>query len=246
MMDYMNKKQIFIFSFSFIFILSLFFVVPKIAFAIIPSDIYYTDQWYLQKIKAKEAWDKVRESPNVIIAVIDSGVQINHPDLASNIWINHNEIPNNNIDDDKNGYIDDINGWDFVDNVADSSPKFTQGFTEVGIHHGTVIAGIIAASSDNAVGISGITWNAKIMPLKVLDDKGEGNTEKVVKAINYAVANGANIINLSFVGAGYNDSLNEAIRRAYIAGVIIVAAAGNEENQGHGGSLDSTPMYPEI
>lgn len=212
--------------------------------SIIPSDTYYGSQWYLQKIRAIDTWDEVRESPGIIIAVVDSGVQINHPDLASNIWVNKKEKPGNGIDDDKNGFIDDINGWDFINNVADPAPKFKEGYTEAGILHGTIIAGIAAASGNNAAGIAGITWKAQIMPLKVLDDKGEGNTTKVVKAIDYAVANGADIINLSFVGFGYSKSLDDAIKRAYDAGVIVVAAAGNEQADGEGYLLDETPMYP--
>ncbi|MDO9399806.1 MAG: S8 family serine peptidase [bacterium] len=254
----MNKKltSFFVLFFSFASALSLFFIVnlqtasataelnSPFHASIIPSDTYFSNQWYLQKIHAVEAWDQIRESSNVVIAVIDSGVQIDHQDLKSNIWINSKEIPNNNIDDDNNGYIDDINGWDFVNNVADPSPKFMPGFTEAGINHGTIIAGIIAGSGNNAIGVSGIAWNAKIMPLKVLDDKGEGTTNGVINAIDYAIANGANIINLSFVGLGYSSSLNEAIKRAYVAGLIIVAAAGNEEGNGHDGSLDTSPMYP--
>ncbi|MFH1233435.1 MAG: S8 family serine peptidase [Patescibacteria group bacterium] len=252
----MDKKltSFFILFFSLASLLSLVFIFQsKIALAesnfhyhatIIPSDTYFTNQWYLSKIKVVEAWDQIRESPDVIIAIIDSGVQINHPDLASSIWVNKKEIPNNNIDDDNNGYIDDINGWDFVNNVADPSPKFMPGWTDTGIQHGTVVAGIVAASGNNATGIAGVTWSAKIIVLKVLDDKGEGSSDKVVKAIDYAVANGADIINLSFVGLGYSNSLNEAIKRASSAGLLIVAAAGNEEAQGHGGSLDATPVYP--
>ncbi len=212
--------------------------------SIIPSDTFFNNQWYLQKIKATEAWDTVRESPNVVIAILDSGVQINHPDLKSNIWLNKKEIPNNNIDDDKNGFIDDINGWDFVNNVLDPAPKFKTGFLEDGILHGTIIAGITAASGNNAAGVVGITWKAKIMPLKILDDKGEGSASKVIKAIDYAIANGANIINLSFVGFGYSKGLDDAVKRAYDAGLIVVAAGGNEVGQGDGYYLDETPMYP--
>ncbi|MBU0646806.1 S8 family serine peptidase [Patescibacteria group bacterium] len=254
----MNKKltSFFVLFFSFASALSLFFVGnSQIVLAatesnfsyhtsIIPSDTYFSNQWYLQKIHAVEAWDQIRESPKVVIAVIDSGVQIDHPDLVSNIWINSKETPNNGIDEDNNGYIDDINGWDFVNNVADPSPKFKSGFTEAGIHHGTVVAGIIAGSGNNATGISGVAWDAKIMSLKVLDDKGEGITNGVIKAIDYAVANGADIINLSFVGLSYSGGLNEVIKRAYTAGLIIVAAAGNEEGNGHNGLLDASPMYP--
>ncbi|MBU2263726.1 S8 family serine peptidase [Patescibacteria group bacterium] len=212
--------------------------------SIIPSDTYFSHQWYLQKIKAIEAWDNVRESPDIVIAILDSGVQINHPDLQSNIWLNKKEIVNNNIDDEKNGFIDDINGWDFINNVPDPAPKFKPGFTEDGILHGTIIAGIAAASGNNAAGIAGVTWKAKIMPLKVLDDKGDGSVSKVLKAVDYAIANGANIINLSFVGFGYSKSLDDAIKRAYDAGVIVVAAGGNEVGHGNGYYLDQTPMYP--
>ncbi len=220
------------------------FFLLSTAQAIIPSDTHYSKQWYLQKIKATQSWDKVRESPQITIAIIDSGVQINHPDLVDNIWRNIDEAPNNNIDDDKNGFVDDVNGWDFINNVPDPSPKFQEGYVEAGILHGTIIAGIAAASGNNAVGISGVTWRAKIMPLKVLNDKGEGHTDKVVKAIDYAIYNGANIINLSFVGFGKSTDLENAIKRAHDAGIIIVAAAGNEQSEGEGYYLDNTPMYP--
>ncbi len=212
--------------------------------SIIPSDTYYTNQWYLQKTKAVQAWNTIRESPNIIIAILDSGVQIDHPDLKSNIWINTKEIAGNNKDDDKNGFIDDINGWDFVNNVADPGPKFKVGFSEDGILHGTIIAGIAAASGNNATGIAGVTWRAQIMPLKVLDDTGAGNTMQVVKAIDYAIANEADIINLSCVGEGFSRGLDDAIKRAYDKGIVVVAAGGNEPGQGEGNDLDTLPLYP--
>ncbi|MEA3463651.1 MAG: S8 family serine peptidase [Patescibacteria group bacterium] len=212
--------------------------------SIIPSDTYYSQQWHLQKIKAADAWDNIYKSPDIVIAIIDSGVQIDHPDLRDNIWRNLGEIDNNGIDDDKNGFIDDAHGWDFVNNTADPSPKFEQDFTEAGILHGTVVAGVAAASGNNAAGITGVTWEARLMPLKVLDDKGEGSTNKVIKAIDYAITNGADIINFSFIGFGFSQSLHDAIKRAYDAGIIIVAAAGNEQGEGGGYFLDDTPMYP--
>lgn len=212
--------------------------------ALIPSDYHYTSQWYLKKIKATEAWDTVRESPEMVIAVIDSGVQIDHPDLRDNIWRNVMEAPNNKIDDDKNGYVDDVNGWDFTRNISDPSPRFDGEFTENGIMHGTVVAGAIAGLGNNATGITGVTWRAKIMPLKVLSDNGEGEVRNVTRAIDYAVRNGADVINLSFVGFNFSKSMEAAITRAYEAGVIVVAAAGNEQGEGHGYSLDATPIYP--
>ncbi|MDP2708442.1 MAG: S8 family serine peptidase [bacterium] len=212
--------------------------------SIIPSDPYFNSQWYLKKIKAAEAWNETRESPSVVIAILDSGVQISHPDLRSNIWVNKKEIAGNNTDDDKNGFIDDLNGWDFINNTPDPAPKFMPGFTEDGIYHGTIIAGIAAAAGNNAAGVSGVTWKAKIMPLKVLDDKGEGSASRVIKAIDYAVDNGADIINLSFVGFGYSRGLDDAIKRAYDAKIIVVAAGGNEVGEEDGYNLDLTPMYP--
>src|SRR3989339_801667 len=213
--------------------------------AIIPSDSYFNNQWYLKKIKAPEAWNTVRESSGVVIAIIDTGVQIDHPDLRDNIWKNKKEIPDNGIDDDRNGFIDDVFGWDFVNNLADPRPKFKEGYTQDGIIHGTVVAGIAAASGNNASGITGVSWNTKIIPLKALNDKGEGDTIDIIKAIDYAILNGADIINFSFVGFGFSKSLETAIRRAYKAGVVMVAAAGNEENEEKQGYfLDEVPMYP--
>jgi hypothetical protein len=212
--------------------------------SVTPNDPYYGNQWYLQKIKAPVAWETVNQSPSITIAIIDSGIQITHPDLAANIWKNNDEIPNNGIDDDKNGFIDDINGWDFINNIPDPSPKFEKGYTESGVLHGTIVAGIAAAVGNNSEGVAGVTWKSSIMPLRVLDDKGEGRTSEVVRAVDYAIANGADIINFSFVGFGYSKALNEAIRRAYNAGVIVVAAGGNEQDQGDGYNLDETPMYP--
>lgn len=225
------------------FILSLFLAEPVLA-NITPNDFYYGNQWYLSKIKADSAWDKISGSPDMVIAVIDSGIQINHPDLKNNIWKNTREIPGNGIDDDKNGFIDDVNGWDFVNNTPDPSPKFMSGWTEAGVSHGTMVAGIIAAQGNNNEGVAGVTWQAQIMPLKVLNDKGEGKLSNVIRAIDYAINNGADIINLSFVSFNYSEAMQEAIRRAHNAGIMIVAAAGNEQADGVGYDIEKTPIYP--
>ncbi len=221
------------------------YVEPNFVYkqAIIPSDTYYDKQWYFKKIKAFEAWDVVKESKDIVIAVLDSGVQIDHPDLKDNIWRNIKEAKND-IDDDKNGYIDDVYGWDFINKTGDPGPKFNKGFNEAGVMHGTIVAGIAAARGNNALGVSGVTWRAKLMSLKVLDDNGEGRTDKVVEAIDYAIKHDVDIINLSFVGFGNSKSLEHAIERAHNAGIIIVAAAGNDQGQGDGYFLDDTPMYP--
>ncbi|MFH0840359.1 MAG: S8 family serine peptidase [bacterium] len=239
----MTIKKIYILPLMLATIMGLVLVFKQ-AQALTPSDTYYGHQWYLKRVEAFQAWDKVKQTNNIVVAVIDSGVDINHPDLKNNIWINPKEIAGNNLDDDHNGYIDDINGWDFVNSVPDPSPKFDFGFTENGITHGTLVAGIIAGQGNNNEGIAGISWHTKIMPLKVLTDSGQGSTFKIIKAIDYAVDNKADIINLSFVGFDYNKSLESAVKRAYDAGVIIVAAGGNEEGEGFGNFLDKNPMYP--
>lgn len=227
-------------------IIAFFFQVTSLTAeaAIIPNDPDYQNQWYLQKINAHVAWERINSSPNITIAVIDAGLQIDHPDLKDNIWVNYKEIAGNDLDDDKNGFIDDFNGWDFVTNTPDPSPKFETGWTESGVAHGTMVAGIIAAMGNNNLGVTGVTWRAKLMPLRVLNDKGEGRISDVVRAVDYAINNGADIINLSFVGFTFSDSLQAALRRANEAGVIVVAAAGNEQSDGEGYNTDETPIYP--
>jgi subtilisin family serine protease len=225
------------------FILFLVTFEPVLA-SITPNDPYYRNQWYLAKIRADSTWEKISESPDIVIAVIDSGIDIKHPDLLDNIWRNEKEIAANNLDDDKNGFVDDINGWDFASNSPDPSPKFSSGWTEAGVSHGTMVAGIIAARGNNNRGVTGVTWRAKIMPLRVLNDKGEGKISNVIRAIDYATRNGANIINLSFVNFTYSEAMQEAIKRAHGAGVMVVAAAGNEQAAGEGYNIDKTPIYP--
>lgn len=228
------------------FLIALFLFLPvlMVRAGLTPNDPYYSRQWYLPKIEADSAWTKIKETPDIIVAVIDSGVDINNPDLKNNIWKNTKEIPANDLDDDHNGFIDDVNGFDFVNNTPDPSPKFDDGWTEAGVSHGTMVAGIIGAEGNNKQGVVGVTWKTNIMSLRVLNDKGEGRISSVVRAIDYAVANGANIINLSFVTYNYSDSLYNAISRAYRAGVIIVAAAGNDESTGEGRNTSKSPIYP--
>ena len=207
-----------------------------------PLDPYYTQQTYLTEIKAHQAWNITTGSDDVLIAILDSGVDIHHPDLKNNIWTNPNEIYNNGIDDDENGFTDDYYGWDFVNNTNDPTPKLVTGYSPTAIKHGTVVAGVAAAQGGNNQGIAGVTWHAKIMPLRVLNHLGEGDTYTVAQAIDYARKHGADIINLSFVGQGKSQTLENAIKNAYLAGIIIVAAAGNDvENSVN---LDLNPRYP--
>lgn len=231
---------------SFFIAFTLFsgFLAGPVQAGLSPNDPYYKNQWYLPKIYADSAWTKVSASPDIVVAVIDSGVDVDHPDLEDSLWTNEQETPGNGRDDDGNGFIDDVHGWDFVNGEADPSPKFKGEWTETGINHGTIIAGIISASANNYRGIAGVSWQTKIMPLKAINDRGDGRVSDVVRAIDYAVNNGADIINLSFVSLSYSDSMQEAIRRAHAAGLMIVAAAGNEQSGGQGYDIDSQPIYP--
>ena len=137
-----------------------------------------------------------------------------------------------------------MHGWDFVNNDADPNPDLSNAAQAEGIHHGTLVAGIIGAAGNNAEGISGVNWNVELMPLRVLGSDGSGRTAAVQAAIRYAVAQKAQVINISFAGPGYSDALAETLRAAYRAGVVIVAAAGNEGDTAQGGNLNVHPAYP--
>ncbi|MEA2065128.1 MAG: S8 family peptidase, partial [Patescibacteria group bacterium] len=228
----------------------LLFLMPTAIFAaLIPNDPFFVYQDYLKLINAQEAWD-ISDGEGVVIAVLDSGVDIDHPDLRDNIWINSGEILNDGIDNDYNGYIDDMHGWDFITNSNDPNPKFTSdciadgSCTEIGINHGTIIAGVIAASGENRGGIIGLAHNAKIMPLRILNEQGVGDTEKVVQAINYAILKKADIINLSLSGITKSENLENSLKRAYKKGILVVAAAGNDVIDSNGSDLNITEMYP--
>lgn len=205
-------------------------------------DPYFGEQWYLEPINAIKAWDISTGSPDVIVAVLDTGVDVNNPDLDGNIWVNTQEIPGDGLDNDLNGYVDDSNGYDFVHKQSISEPSVTELYDSPALNHGTVLAGLISAVHDNAVGIKGMTSSVKIMPLVVLDTDGSGTAEDIVAAINYAVANGADVINMSFSGNVYDVALQRALQRAYQHNVLIVAAAGNRIP--YGIDMEERPQYP--
>ncbi|HET7478562.1 MAG TPA: S8 family peptidase [Rubrobacteraceae bacterium] len=192
-------------------------------------------------IDAPEAWDTSTGSQNTVVAVIDEGVDINHPDLRDNIWTNPGEVAADGKDNDGNGYIDDVHGWDFANN--DASVYDPDPITGQGDEHGTHVAGTIAAQGNNSTGISGVNWDARIMPLKFLGANG-GNTLDAVEAINYAVNKGVKISNNSWGGGGYSQALYDAIKNADVAGHLFVTAAGNGGADGVGDNNDTTANYP--
>ncbi|MFC1856735.1 S8 family serine peptidase [Thermodesulfobacteriota bacterium] len=196
-----------------------------------PNDPLFADQWGLTNIRAPQAWDITQGCPEVVIAVIDTGVDHLHPDLSDNIWRNTAELNGlPGIDDDTNNYEDDFYGWDFAGdsgleaNLGDNDPM------DVDVEgHGTHVAGIIAGAGNNSQGIAGICWNAKIMALKVQSDNGTSFEDwDVIEAIQYAIANGAQIVNCSFGGSDFLEIEYNAFVGLRDAGVLAVCAAGND------------------
>jgi len=219
-------------------------LLPTAASARTPDDYYFDEQWYLSHIGAQDAWQYSLGMETVSIAIIDSGVDLDHPDLKDNIWRNVDEIAGDGFDNDNNGFVDDVFGWDFVSNDNDPNPDVTGDISLLGANHGTISAGIASAKGDNGIGIVGMTWQVPIMALRALDSMGTGDPVQVARAVDYAVANGAKVINLSFVGPTYSSRLENSLRNAYEHGVFVVAAAGNAPEGGSAVNLDVNPRYP--
>jgi len=181
-------------------------------------------------IDAKEAWDLQTGSKNVLVGVIDTGIDRNHEDLRENMWVNPNEIAGNGVDDDQNGYVDDLHGWDFYNN--DNNPDDDNA-------HGTHCAGTIGAVGNNGKGVVGVNWNVSMVGLKFLGGSGGGYLSDAVKAISYATKIGVDLTSNSWGGGGFSSSMKNAIDEAANAGIGFVAAAGN-----HAGDNDAYPSYP--
>ncbi|OIO52588.1 hypothetical protein COY93_03700 [Candidatus Uhrbacteria bacterium CG_4_10_14_0_8_um_filter_58_22] len=219
-------------------------VAPVAVLARTPNDQYFSELWYLQQINAPAAWDYSLGMETIPIAVIDSGVDVDHPDLKDNIWLNTDETAHDGIDNDGNGYIDDLYGWDFIGHDNDPRPDLDGEYSVLGANHGTISAGLISAKGDNGIGIVGVTWQSPIMVLRALDSMGTGDPDDVASAVDYAVDNGAKVINLSFDGPINSLRLATSLRRVYDRGVFVVAAAGNAPEDGEATNLDREPMYP--
>jgi subtilisin family serine protease len=202
-----------------------------------PNDPLYADaaNWAFPRVSADKAWDVGTGTKSTVIAVMDSGVDYNHPDLAANIWRNPNETAGDGIDNDKNGWIDDIYGVNTI--AGTSNPLDDRG-------HGTMSAGLIAAVGDNAKGMAGVNWTAQIMAVKIFDANGNTSISAEVQGIQYIIGQkiaGQNVaaVNCSFGGYAYVQQEFDALNQLGQAGVIIVAAAGND-----GVDNDATPAYP--
>jgi subtilisin family serine protease len=216
---------------------------------VIPNDEYFDRQWALLNdglyadgtpgadIKATTAWGITKGDKDLVVAVIDTGIDYTHSELVGKIWINPLEVPNNGVDDDNNGYIDDIRGWDFTTCTGSKLPD-NDPWDDIG--HGTHVAGTIAASPDNFEGVAGLMWEGQVMALKIFTSGCEGAVvSEIIDAYDYAVMNGALIMNASFGGPGFSNSEYLALNAANNAGVLLVASAGND-----GSNNDLYPQYP--
>jgi thermitase len=216
----------------------------------IPNDPLFNRLWGLHKevsedstirpdIDAPEAWNISTGSKNIVVAVIDTGIDYNHEDLKENMWINEGETgldengnpkATNGIDDDGNGFVDDVMGWDFANN--DNDPYDDQS-------HGTHCAGTIGAEGNNGIGVAGVTWNVSLMPIKFLTGTGSGSLEDAIKSIEYAIINKAQIMSNSWGGGGFSQALFDVIKEAERHNILFVAAAGNSSTNN-----DFNPQYP--
>ena len=217
----------------------------------VPNDTFYSRLWGLKNsgqtvngtagtsgsdINAETAWNHTTDCSASVVAVLDTGINHTHLDLAANIWSNTGEVAGDGVDNDANGYIDDVRGWDFVGAAPGNNNPYPAAGHESHGHH---VAGTIGAVGNNSRGTTGVCWKARIMALRVCDQNGQCLASDISEAINYAVNNGAKVLNMSFGGATMGSAVNTAITNALNANVVVVAAAGN-----NGSNNDTTSFEP--
>lgn len=229
----MKKMQYYIVRSFVIGVICTLFLPVAVAARRLPNDpaVLSGGSWWWETIRAPDAWDTTRGSRDIIVAVIDGGIDIEHPDLKAAVWSNPLEVLNNR-DDDGNGLVDDVNGWDFVEGDPVVTPIKNQTAAATrSYHHGTLTAGIVGAVGNNAVGVTGVNWQVQIMPIRAMDDDGNGTVDNVNRAIYYAIQHKADVINLSLVTSVFERSFQKAISDAYRAGIVVVGAAGNDGSE---------------
>lgn len=208
--------------------------VPPLA---TPNDPLFSNMTHLQRMQLPAAWDVVKgEQGNVIIGIVDGGTDWRHPDLQANVWTNPDETPNNGVDDDNNGFVDDVHGWNFANESNDPTGLSTQPSNS---NHGTFVAGNAAAVTNNGLGLAGTSWNATFMPIAAACPQQDDAICFGFPGIIYAASNGATIINASWGGPESSDQGERAIAFAVDMGALVIAAAGND-----GLNTDLTPFFP--
>jgi subtilisin family serine protease len=208
-----------------------------------PNDASFATQWGMNNtgqsgglahadIQAPDAWSLATGSSAIVVGILDSGMDLTHPDLAANLWTNPNETPGNGIDDDSNGFVDDVHGWDFVHNGNNPTDDFG---------HGTHCAGIIGAMGNNSAGVSGVCWQVSLLPLKFLNSSGTGASSDAITAMAYATQAQVTLTSNSYsiIGEGYSQSMKDAIDEADVAGILFVTGTGNLHVD-----IDASPGYP--
>lgn len=211
----------------------------------VPNDSGFSSQWQLTRIQAPYAWDISQGDSSIIIGIIDTGIDYNHPDLVQNLWHNSEEIPGNDIDDDDNGFVDDTIGWDFVDAPSlpaggDDLTRDNDPMDEYG--HGTFVAGVAAATTNNEIGVASIGFHCRIMCLRAGNRHGWLEEDDVAAALLYAMDNGASVVNMSFGDVAASPLLRETARLVHDAGVVLVASAGNSGS----GAIHYPSGYSEV
>ncbi|MEM7036824.1 MAG: S8 family serine peptidase, partial [Bacteroidota bacterium] len=210
--------------------------VPAYELFYTPNDPQLANQWNLATVQAQNAWDISQGNTNVVVAIVDDAVLLNHQDLNGNLWVNTGEIAGNNIDDDGNGYTDDINGYDVADGDPDPNPPAGT-VSNSNFTHGTHVAGITGATTDDMTGIASIGFNVQLMAVKCKASSTSGGSLQAPYAgVQYAIANDVDIINMSWGGSGFSVTYQALFDQAYLQGIVNIAAAGN--------SNTSAPMYP--
>lgn len=201
----------------------------------VPDDPLYSQQTNITQTNIDDVWNEYTTGDgSQIVAILDTGVDYTHPDLEANIWINEAELNGvEGFDDDGNGYIDDIRGWDFINN--DNAPLDDN-------MHGTHVAGIVGAVGGNGIGVTGAAWNVKLMPIKVFQSNGVGNSSTIAEGVNYATSNGATIQNMSFGSYAESATLKSALENAYASSFLVAAAGNNRVCIGPGGLC--RPFFP--
>src|SRR3954447_14167609 len=214
-------------------VLAAALLLPPAALAGEPADALQGEQWAVARgaiFNLPGAW-QLSQGAGVTVAVVDSGMKLDHPDLAPNVWTNFKEVPGNGADDDGNGYVDDVHGVDLTDDRP--GQDLADGFG-----HGTHVSGTIAAAA-NGKGVVGVAFKAKLMVVRVLGDDGGGSTGAVAQGIRYAAANGARVITLSLETDVDDPRMRSAVQAAAAANALVVASAGNS-----GIDVDSHPTFP--